>query len=135
MAILDEVATLLQTAGVGTVGSTIFKHALPLDHPATDASPPIIGLIEVPGLSPVRAHDSKWEQPVLQVAVRGAPAGYAAARAKAQDAWNALDGVTNQALSGVQYLSIEALQSPFFLRTDDLGRPVIVFSIRCARGL
>jgi hypothetical protein len=133
--ILDELGLFLQTAGVGSLGTTLFKGSLPLDHPLTDAAPPILAMIEVPGLPVVRAHDSKFEQPVLQVAVKGAPFGYAAARLKAQEAWNVLDGVSNAVLSGVAYLWIEALQSPFWLRTDESNRPLIVFSIRVARAV
>jgi hypothetical protein len=133
--LLDELGTLLHTAGVGTLGTTLFKGALPLDHPLTDAAPPILAVIEVPGLPVVRAHDSKFEQPVLQVAIKGAPYGYAAARAKAQEAWEVLDGVRNTVLSGVAYLWIEALQSPYWLRTDDMHRPLIIFTIRVARAL
>lgn len=131
MPLLDELATHLQTAGVGQVSTTLFKGMIPLAGP--DA---LVALIEVPGMPPVHSHDEqRYEQPVIQVVVRGAQHAYAPARATADHAWNALDGVANAVLSGTVYLWIAALQSPFFLRQDELNRPYIVFSIRCARAL
>jgi hypothetical protein len=132
--LLDELATYLQAEGIGTLGTSLFKGSIPL----SDAQDALVALIETPGLPPVRSHDmppARYEQPVLQVATRGQPYGYAAARQKAQDAWDVLDGVANATLSGTLYLWIEALQSPFWLRTDDLERPLVVFNIRCARAL
>jgi hypothetical protein len=133
--ILDELATLLQTAGVGTISTTLFKGQVPLDSPATVATP-LVALLEIPGLPPLRAHDGqRIGQPVIQIVSRGAPHGYAQARAKAQQAWDALDGVTNTTLSGVAYLQIQALQEPFLLKIDDSHRPFLVFSVRCMRAL
>lgn len=134
--LLDELGVFLQTAGIGTVGVTLFKGTMPLDTPAT-VETPLVALLEVPGLPPQRSHDtppSRVEQPVIQVVSRGAPYGYAAARATAQAAWDALDGVANQTLSGTAYLMIQALQSPFLLRIDDMHRPTITFTVRCQRA-
>jgi Bacteriophage minor capsid protein len=134
--LLDELASFLQAQGVGAVGNTLFKGGFPLD--ALENTAPMLALIEVPGLPPVRSHDTpvaRYEQPVVQVATRGAPYGYPAARAAAQAAWEALDGVQNASLSGTFYLWLQALQSPYWLRTDDFQRPVILFNLRCARAL
>jgi hypothetical protein len=129
--LLDELGTYLQTQGLGTVGTTLFKGHVPLQGP--DA---LLALLEVPGMPAVRSHDTpvaRYEQPVVQVLVRGAPHDYQAARETAQTAWEALDGLSNVTLSDVEYLWMQALQSPFWLRTDDYHRPVLVFSVRCAR--
>ena len=134
--ILDELATHLQSAGVGTISSTLFKGSLPLDGAGTPDA--VVALLEVPGLPPVRtlaSPPSRYEQPVVQVVVRGAQHGYAAARQQAQLAWEALDGLSNTTLSGVRYLWIACLQSPFLLRIDQFDRPVLVFTVRCARSL
>ena len=136
--ILEELCTLLQTAGIGTSGSTLFKHALPAEGPVVANAPPQVALIEIGGLAPVRTLDvpkNRYEQPVVSIMTRGAPHGYQAARQKAQDAWEVLDGIANQTLSGVRYLWIEALRSPSWIRDDDLGRPLIGFDIRVARAL
>jgi minor capsid protein len=136
MALLDELGAYLQAQGVGTVSSTLFKGSFPLD--TLENTAPILALIEVPGLPPVRSHDvpvARYEQPVVQVATRGAPYGYPAARQTAQAAWDVLDGVQNASLSGTFYLWLQALQSPYWLRTDDFQRPVLLFNVRCARAL
>ena len=134
--LLDELGTFLQQAGIGTVGTTLFKGQLPMDAPAVAVQDALVALIETPGLPPVRTHDlARYEMPVIQVASRGVPYGYVTARQKAHDAWMALDGVRNQTLGSGFYLWIEALQSPWWLRSDELNRPVIVFSIRAARAL
>jgi hypothetical protein len=131
MAVLDELASYLQAEGLGTVGTSIFKGSIPLNGPDT-----LVALIEIPGFPPTHAHDAtRYEQPVLQVAVRGSAHGYATARQQAQDAWNVLDGVHNVVLSGTAYLWLQALQSPYWLKSDDFHRPVFVFSVRCARAL
>jgi Bacteriophage minor capsid protein len=135
MALLDELGAYLQSHGVAAVGSTLFKGSFPLD--TLENTAPILALIEVPGLPPVRSHDvpvARYEQPVVQVATRGAPYGYPAARAAAQAAWDVLDGVQNTSLSGTFYLWLQALQSPYWLRTDDFQRPVLLFNVRCARA-
>ena len=136
--ILEELSSLLQTAGVGVSGTTLFKHALPAEGPVASNAPPQIALIEIGGMAPVRTLEvppSRYERPVISVVIRGAPHGYAAARQKAQDTWDVLDGIANQMLSGVHYLWIQSLRSPFWIRDDDLGRPLIVFDIQVARAL
>jgi hypothetical protein len=134
--LLDELAALLQAAGIGVSGQTLFRHALPLEGPLTSNDPPQVALIEVAGMEALRTQDAQTvEQPVVSVMTRGAPHGYVAAREKAQEAWEVLDGVSNQVLSGVRYLWIFTDRSPYWLRTDDLARPLIAFAIRCARAL
>jgi hypothetical protein len=134
--ILDEVAAFLQAEGIGLIGQTLFMGSMPQDEPGTGGQDAIMAVIEIPGQGPRSTHDlAKYELPHLQIATRGAPYGYPAARQKAQDAWEALDGLANTALSGTTYLLIEALQSPYWLRTDDNNRPYLIFNCRCARTL
>lgn len=136
--ILDDLGSFLQAQGVGTVGTTLFKGLIPEDAPLVATQDSLVALVEVPGLPPVHVHSqaaASYEQPVVQVLTRGVPYGYAAARTKAHQAYVTLDGVQNQTLSGTQYLWIAALQSPFLLKWDDLARPLIAFSVRCAKAL
>jgi hypothetical protein len=134
--ILDEIGAFLEAEGVGIIGQTLFLGSMPQDEPGTGSQDAVMAVIEIPGQTRVAMHDlAKYERPYLQIATRGAPYGYPAARLKAQEAWDALDGVANTALSGATYLLIEALQSPYFLRTDDLNRPYLIFNCRCARAL
>lgn len=134
--VLDEIAAFLEAEGVGIIGQTLFLGSMPQDEPGTGSQDAIMAIIEIPGQGPRKAHDQTlYELPYLQIATRGVPYGYQTARQKAQDAWDVLDGVANTPLSGRTYLLIEALQSPYFLRTDDLNRPHVIFNCRCARAL
>ena len=132
--LLDELGLYLHNAGIGALGTTLVRGPLPLETPGSPDA--LTALIEVPGMAPTRSHDgTTYEQPVVQVLTRGNPHAYEATRMQAQQAWDALDGLSNQVLSGVLYLWIQALQSPWWLKTDDSWRPCIVFSIRVARAL
>jgi hypothetical protein len=134
--LLEDLGTFLQSNGLGTLAISLFLGSVPMDDPRHPTPDELIALIEVPGLPPVRTHDTaRYEQPMVQVLTRGEPHGYAAARHQAEDAWLLLDGLGNQALSGTFYLWIVAMQSPYFLHTDARNRPVILFNIRCAKAL
>ena len=134
--LLDELGLFLQQQGHGTLGTTLFRGKLPLDAPGLSVADQVIALIPVPGLPPVREHGlTRFEQPVVQVLTRGAQYGEEAAFAKAQATWLSLDGLSNVVLSGVTYLWIMAMQSPYYLRVDDWGRPHVLYNLRCARAL
>lgn len=134
--VLDEIGAYLQAEGIGVIGSTLFLGSMPQDEPGTGGLDAVLAIIEIPSRPAVRNHDKTlYELPRLQIQTRGTPYGYPAARQKAQDAWEALEAVTNQALSGVMYLRIEPLRSVFWLRTDDNNRPHLVFDAECARAL
>ena len=125
MALLDDLGSVLQTAGVGTVGADIFKGGL--------ASTPDmqISMIESGGFSPLRELDNgvPVDRCTVQVSVRAAAYDYAAAQAQAHLAYAALDAVVEQVLSGRRYHQIEPLQPPFLLERDESDRPVFVFNI------
>jgi hypothetical protein len=136
--LLDEIAAYLQAEGIGTVGTTLFKGSVPQDAPLVAVQDALVALIEGPGLPPLRVHTPRAdtvEQPTVQIVVRGDPHGYPAARQKAHDTFVALDGLANVTLGSGFYLWVLALQSPFFLRSDDLHRPYLVFNVRVAKAL
>lgn len=137
--VLDDLGTLLQAAGVGTLGATLFKGRIPLDVPGGTAQHSLLALIEVPGMPSERVHDGRdasVEQPMIQVVARGLPHDYMDARTRAQAAYETLDGLTNVYLGTTFYREIWAQQPPFVLRqSDDLGRPIIVFTIRIAKAM
>ena len=114
MSVLTGLGSVLQTAGVGTVGTNIFYAALPMTEPDN-----AIALVEYGGASPQWSFNQiEWEQPRVQVQVRSA-SGYASARTWAQSAWTALAAVKNQAIGGVWYQQVAVLQSPFVLTLDE----------------
>lgn len=138
MAVLDDIATYLEAHGVGTIAVSLFKGGIPLDTAQTITTDIVLALVQVPGLPPSHVHSqphATYEQPVLQVLVRGEPFGDSTAMAKAYDAFLALDGLSNTVLSGVTYLWVQAAQSPFLLHRDEMNRPVVAFNIRCAKAL
>lgn len=124
MALLDEIGDYLSSQGVGTVGTTLFLGQMP-DTP--DAA---VAVLEYGGVEPVRTMSSSpaYERPRIQITARAAT--YPVARSKAQQAWNALDGIGNRNLGspGVRYVFIEALQSPFSIGSDQNGRARSAFN-------
>jgi hypothetical protein len=138
MAVLDDVATYLEAQGIGILGVSLFKGGIPLDTAQTVITDLVTALVQVPGLPPVHVHTQQqatYEQPMLQILVRGEPFGDSAAMQKAYDAFLALDGLSNTVLSGVMYLWLQAMQSPFLLRRDELNRPFEAFNVRCAKAV
>ena len=136
--LLDDLGTYLQTQGVGTLEVDLFLGGFPLDTASAPVHDAIMALIETAGMGPFHVHNQQqasFERPTIQVATRGAAYGYAAARTRSQAAFNVLDGSANMVLSGTQYLSVLALQSPFFLHTDQANRPVIVFNVLIAKAI
>lgn len=121
----DDIASYLETQGIGTVSSTIFAGTLPVTAASTaDGSPNYgIGVKETGGLysehtmtaGPVGigAPVARLERPRFQVMTRAT--SYALARAKIQDAFNVLDGAQDLTLNGVTYYWISAVQSPIDL--------------------
>lgn len=109
--LLDEIAAYLQAQLVGTVGTDIFKGALP-------ASPDTaLAVVETGGFPPDLA--AAVDHPTFQVMCRSPD--YATARNKAQAAYTALHGLTETALSGRRYLLIRAMQSPTYIGVDQNG--------------
>jgi hypothetical protein len=133
--ILDEIGAYLEAEGVGIIGQTLFLGSMPQDEPGTGSQDAVMALIEIPGRGALRAHDkARIDLPRLSIRTRGMPYGYPAARQKAQEAWNALEALTNQPLSGVLYLRSTPQGEVFWLRTDDYQRPYFLFDIECMRS-
>ena len=129
--LLDDLADLLSTGGIGTVGTNLFKGTLP---PEPDAAVAILG--PYGGLEPVHAMAagpgaSLAERPRVQVVARDTR--YDAAMKKAQDVWLLLDGLQEKTINGVKYYSIDALQSPFYLVRDENHREIFAANYEVVR--
>jgi hypothetical protein len=138
VAVLDDLGAYLEAQDVGTLGVSLFRGPLPLDSRLAPVHDAIMALIETPGLPSLHVHNKKEasaERPTVQILARGAPFDYEEARARAQAAYDALDGLANITLSGTQYLSVFALQPPFFLHADQAGRPVIAFNVLITKSV
>jgi Bacteriophage minor capsid protein len=138
MSFLDDLGLYLQTQGLGTLGTDLFLGGLPVDVPSAVQQDDVTALVETPGFPAQYVHDVagiSWEQPVVQILVRGAAHDYVSARTQAQAVFVALGQIQNQALSGTYYFWVLPLQSPFKLRDDDFGRPILSVQFRCAKAL
>ena len=119
MALLDDLADVLSSAGVATIGTTLFKGTLPSTPDEaiaiyqTGGAPPVHTMSCGPGTARV-------ERPHVQAIARSGRAD--AAYKLAQDAYTALDALGDRTVNGVRYLSVFALQAPFYLREDQTGR-------------
>lgn len=128
--LLDEIADYLQSQGIGTVGTNLFKGLMP---ESPDAA---VAVFEYSGLEVQRVQEVAgvaYEQPRIQVMSRAAT--YAAARQKAEAVYAALATVKNQELSGIRYLRIQPLQPPFLIGRDANSRPLIVFNCQILKVL
>lgn len=119
MAFADEILSLLATAGLGTVGTTLFKDELPdrpdvcgaLFHSA--GAPPQFGL-GVDGI--------QYEMPGAQIRFRGEAFDNSTPRAKVQTAMTELAKVQARTVSGTLYLMIRPTGHPFRLERDAKNR-------------
>jgi minor capsid protein len=132
--ILDDLGTLLQTAGVGVLGSTLFLGSMPPDTVATPNAE-LVAVIPIPGMPSVHSladQVATFQQPFYQVLVRSTPYGFAAAMQRAEAAFVVLDGLHNVTVGQTYVLWIVALRSPYALRQDDAARFYLAFDVRCA---
>lgn len=106
--LLDDIATYLQTGGVGTVGTDLFKGELPPDPDNC------VAIYEYAGQPPFVSVDI--DRPGLQVRVRNK--GYAQARAKIDQIYLLLHALANTTINGTRYLIVRAVQSPFSMGRD-----------------
>ena len=98
-----DIAGLLQTAGVGTLGSTIFIGRQP------DSPDACITVFDIGGTSP----NPVWgrDEPEFSILVRGTLNDYVGAWDKAREAKDALLGLPDQTIG-------DAIYALFYLRTD-----------------
>lgn len=109
-----------QTAGIGTLDSTLFLGMFP---PNPDA---MVALIETPGEPPVRTMQNNGVPIVeiqgLQVISRGPQDGYAAARDKLNDVLRLIGSAGAETIGGVRYLSFQAESAVMNIGPDDQNR-------------
>ncbi len=118
----DDVATVLQTGGVGTIATDIFVGVLPdnIDNGVLVKETGGIFPLHTMGSGPATAIPNAVpvaavERPRVQIIVRDT--SYKKARIVAQQCYNLLDGLVDRTINSVLYHRIEAVQSPI-----DLGR-------------
>lgn len=129
MTTLADIGTVLQAAGVGTVGVDLFLGDL-------TASPTFqMAIRETGGYAPIRDLDDTGivvDQPRFQVICRGAVHGYAVARARIETAYRALDAVLHTTVNTVDYYQMQPVQPPFLVAYDELERPILACNFQVA---
>ena len=134
--LLDDIADLISSGGIGTVGSTsaygIYKGLLP------DAPNAAVAVYETGGLEPYRKMHSTAgavvaERPRIQVVVRST--AYSTGRQKANDAWKLLEGLPERTVNGTRYLYAAAVQAPFPIGRDANDRILIACNFDVVKAL
>lgn len=125
MPFIDEILAKLETEGLPSASLFASSSSIP---PA--GAGPYLSLTETGGTGSTRIHNKKsaaTHRPTAQVTVRASD--YTEAHAMSAAAHNVLDGIFNETLSGVQYLSVTARQLPTDAGADSVGRAMVVFNI------
>lgn len=120
--ILDAVGTVLQTAGIGTLGTTIFLSRSP------DTPDACVVVHESGAGYPIYTHGSSGSALLVtnvQVIARAGREDYQAARTKITAVITAMEAIANTTASGVTLLRAEQLNRPQPLGYDDNDRPRI----------
>lgn len=131
---LDDLVTILTTAGVGTFNVNIFASSKATIPPGAG---PYLTLAETGGSGPEGTHNAAaagfpaYVRPNAQILVRAL--SYSAARAMSDAAYSALFPVRNRFVNGVFWRQIVCLQEPFDMGLDDLNRATVVFNIACTK--
>jgi len=129
---LAEIAAMLQTGGIGTLGATTGWTIRVAEIPDTPNT--CVSLYEYAGLpSDLTLDGTRDVTPGLQVRVRGERNGYITARGKAEAVSVLLDGVGNTTIGTHVYKYIFATQQPSFLGLDENQRPQWVQNFRVCK--
>lgn len=133
MSLLDDLGALLEAAGVATVGQDLY-YVVP------DTPDAVVVIRETVPLEPLRAmagsSGGTARMETVRVQIRARATSEKAARDKAFDALNTLDGRSTD-VNGTRYHYIAALQRPPFpLGPDATGnRWSYAFNVECQKAL
>jgi hypothetical protein len=134
--LLDDVAALIETLGLGTVKTSAAQAGVPwLIYKAGEVpgEADAISLNESPGEGPLHAMgETVAELPHLQVIARSL--SYLTARTKAAALWTALNNYRGTPVA-TRYLGIELLHSPFPVGRDNNARWLLAFNCRVTKEL
>lgn len=140
MSVVDDLALVLQSAGVGTIGTDLFAGGFGLpDIPGGDPATGIVGVL----LSPASEAATRamaagpsappMEHPRVQILARALDWDTASGKADAVVA--ALDWYGPATVNARHYEHVEALQRPpFLLERDALNRYVFAMNFAVARA-
>jgi hypothetical protein len=123
--ILDAVGSVLETAGVGTLGTSIFLSRSP------DTPDACVVVYESGAGYPIYTHGTTGSALLVtnvQVIARAGREDYQAARTKITAVITAMEAVSNTVASGVTLLRAEQLNRPLPMGYDDNDRPEIAMN-------
>jgi len=128
MSAASDVATVLHTAGIGTLGDTLFWGRGLTDTPDTQ-----IAVQQYSGFSPEIAMTAVAgqviaERPRCQIVCRARE--YTVAEAQARLAWNALTNYGAAPGAG-SLMHVTPVQSPFSMGPDEQNRWKVGFNVDC----
>lgn len=120
-----DIAELLETNGVGTVGTNIFVGHLPLELSN------IVGLFDTGGIYV----NPKWKRDefTLQILIRGPKEDYEGGYAKAKAVKDAILGIDTVTINSTDYLQFIIIGDITFLSFDDKKRPQFTTNWRIVR--
>lgn len=128
--VAEEVADKLANLGLGTVGTSIFIGIMPEKPDA------VISVSETGGQAPEFGFGTaglKYENPNVQIMVRGERGDYEGPRTRIETAYRGLAEVQGATLGSTYYHMIKPTQSPFPIRRDDDARVLLAFNAICTR--
>lgn len=128
--LVDDVADLLSTSGLGTVGTSIWKGSM---YGTADPSLAVLAVGGQPSVHAMQASagSAAVERPRVQIVARSLDEEQAFKTAQA--AFRVLDGLRERTINGIRYLWAEAVQPPFGLDRDDNNRFCVVFNVDLQR--
>lgn len=128
MSLAKDMATLLQTQGVGTVGTDIFYGTMP----DTDLHPDAAWAVIETGATFVNSK-YKRDELTFQVLIRGPRQDYDTGYTNAKTAFDALLGIANQTVNGTDYLQFNTDSGIINLGNDARDRARFSINFRVVR--
>lgn len=123
---LDDLASKLQTDGVGTIGTDLFKSSASAPPQGTS-----VVIVETGGTSPDNTHNAvtapAYRNPGFQITARAAT--YTIAQTKALAAYTSLVAIRNETLGSNFYQRVRPLGELIDLGRDDKGLFRVAFNV------
>jgi hypothetical protein len=127
MALLDALGSIAESAGIGTLATTIFLSRMP-DTP--DACVTIVESGSGNTIYMMKTVSGSLYQTNVQVMARGVREDYPNTRTKIDDTITAFETVNEQVISGFRVLRIEQIGRPVSVGYDENERPKVAMNFR-----
>jgi len=138
MSVAAELVSFVTGVGGRTAGTNLFygefKEMYPDDcaiirETGGIAPEPNLGEGTTPGKG------IRLQFPSCQIVCRGVRDDYDGPRAVALALYTKLTSVLNQSIGGIYYVSVDPIQEPFLMRTDETFRSYIAFNVHVIKEL